>query len=215
MLYHRPPFTCRSGTAMSLDSSPLPCSILLLAGGRGQRMGGQDKGLLPWHGQPLVAHLQRLTRPLTDDLIISCNRNHDVYAPYADQLVSDDSPDFPGPLAGIRAGLAVARHAHLLILPCDVPNIDVKLLTELREISRRNPLLPVMVRHGEFWEPLICIIPTHLRTGVEQAWQAGERSPRKILLQLGSVGLECAAEDPRLANLNTPELLHPGFGVSE
>lgn len=43
-----------------------------------------------------------------------------------------------------------------------------------------------MVRHGEFWEPLICIIPTHLRTEVEQAWHAGERSPRKIFLQLGA-----------------------------
>ena len=200
---------------MSFEYSPLPCSILLLAGGRGQRMGGQDKGLLPWHGQPLIAHLQGLTRPLTDDLIISCNRNHDLYAPYADQLVSDDSPDFPGPLAGIRAGLAAARHAHLLILPCDVPNIDVGLLCDLRETARRNPELPVMVRHGEFWEPLICIIPTHLQTQVERAWDAGERSPRKILLQLGGVGLECPANDPRLANLNTPELLHPGSGVSE
>ena len=200
---------------MSLDSSPLPCSILLLAGGRGQRMGGQDKGLLPWHGQPLVAHLQRLTRPLTDDLIISCNRNHEQYAPYADQLVSDDGPDFPGPLAGIRAGVAAARHAHVLILPCDVPNIDVGLLADLCETAHRNPQVPVMVRHGEFWEPLICIIPTHLKTQVQQAWDAGERSPRKIFLQLGGVGLECQADDPRLANLNTPELLHPGSGVSE
>ncbi|NVZ69761.1 molybdenum cofactor guanylyltransferase MobA [Pseudomonas costantinii] len=200
---------------MPLDSLPLPCSILLLAGGRGQRMGGQDKGLLQWHGQPLIEQLQRLTRPLTDDLIISCNRNHDRYAPYADQLVSDDSPDFPGPLAGIRAGLAAARHGHLLVLPCDVPNIDLQLLTALRGMAQRNPLLPVMVRHGEFWEPLICIIPTALQGQVERAWDAGERSPRKIFLQLGGVGLECPAEDPRLVNLNTPELLQPGSGVSE
>lgn len=215
MLYHRALFTCRSGTAMSLDSSPLPCSILLLAGGRGQRMGGQDKGLLAWRGEPLIAHLQRLTRPLTDDLIISCNRNQDRYAPYADHLVSDDSPDFPGPLAGIRAGLAAARHTHLLILPCDVPNLDAQLLSALRDTAQRQPQVPVMVRHGEFWEPLICIIPTHLRTEVEQAWHAGERSPRKIFLQLGGVGLECPADDPRLANLNTPELLHPRTDVSE
>lgn len=215
MLYHRPLFTCRSGTAMSTDSSPLPCSILLLSGGRGQRMGGQDKGLLEWRGQPLIAHLQRLVRPLTDDLIISCNRNHDRYAPYADQLVSDDSPDFPGPLAGIRAGLAAARHAHLLILPCDVPQMDARLLAELRETAQRNPSLPVMVRHGEFWEPLICIIPTYLQAEVEQAWHAGERSPRKIFLQLGAVALECAANDSRLDNLNTPELLHPRSDVSE
>lgn len=200
---------------MSLDSSPLRCSILLLAGGRGQRMGGQDKGLLDWQGEPLIAHLQRLVRPLTDDLIISCNRNHERYGAYADQVVSDDSPDFPGPLAGIRAGLAVARHTHVLILPCDVPQIDAGLLTELRVTAQRNPLLPVMVRHGEFWEPLICVIPTGLQTAVEQAWDAGERSPRKLFLQLGGVGLECPADDPRLANLNTPELLLPRSGVSE
>lgn len=154
---------------MPLESLPLPCSILLLAGGRGQRMGGEDKGLLQWRGQPLIAHLQRLTRPLTDDLIISCNRNHDRYAPYADQLVSDDSPDFPGPLAGIRAGLAAARHPHLLVLPCDVPALDVQLLNALRDTGQRNPLWPVMVRHGEFWEPLICIIPTYLQAEIEQA----------------------------------------------
>lgn len=215
MLYHRALFTCRSGTTMPLDYSPLPCSILLLAGGRGQRMGGQDKGLLQWRGQPLIAHLQRLTRPLTDDLIISCNRNHELYAPYADQLVSDDSPDFPGPLAGIRAGLVAARHQHLLILPCDVPNIDARLLADLRELSSRNPLVPVMVRQGEFWEPLLCIIPIALKSQVECAWDAGERSPRNIMLQLGGIALECPANDPRLANLNTPELLHTRTGVSE
>ncbi|MGH8449710.1 molybdenum cofactor guanylyltransferase MobA [Pseudomonas sp.] len=200
---------------MPLDYSPLPCSILLLAGGRGQRMGGQDKGLLQWRGQPLIAHLQRLTRPLTDDLIISCNRNHELYAPYADQLVSDDSPDFPGPLAGIRAGLVAARHQHLLILPCDVPNIDARLLADLRELSSRNPLVPVMVRQGEFWEPLLCIIPTALKSQVECAWDAGERSPRNIMLQRGGIALECPANDPRLANLNTPELKHTRTGVSE
>ncbi|KRP60113.1 molybdenum cofactor guanylyltransferase MobA [Pseudomonas trivialis] len=200
---------------MSVDSSPLPCSVLLLAGGRGQRMGGQDKGLLDWRGLPLIAHLQRVVRPLTDDLIISCNRNQERYAPYADQLVSDDSADFPGPLAGIRMGLAAARHGHLLILPCDVPQIDARLLADLRQIARRNPNIPVMVRHGEFWEPLISIIPTPLKTEVERAWDTGERSPRRVFLQCGAIGLQCPPDDPRLANLNTPDLLLSRASVSE
>ncbi|KRP50167.1 molybdenum cofactor guanylyltransferase MobA [Pseudomonas poae] len=200
---------------MSVDSSPLPCSVLLLSGGRGQRMGGQDKGLLDWRGLPLIAHLQRLVRPFTDDLIISCNRNQERYAPYADQLVSDDSADFPGPLTGIRVGLAAARHGHLLILPCDVPQIDAHLLADLRQIAQRNPNLPVMVRHGEFWEPLISIIPTTLKDEVERAWESGERSPRRVFLQCGAIGLQCPADDPRLANLNTPDLLLPSPGVSE
>ena len=80
--------------------SLIQCSILLLAGGRGQRMGGQDKGLVTWQGQPLIAYAQRVARPLTDDLIISCNRNPDQYARFADQLVSDGNDDFAGPLAG-------------------------------------------------------------------------------------------------------------------
>jgi len=200
---------------MPIDSSPLPCSVLLLSGGRGQRMGGQDKGLLEWRGQPLIAHLHGLVRPLTDDLIISCNRNPERYAAFADQLVNDDSPDYPGPLAGIRAGLVAARHGHLLILPCDVPQIDAQLLAELRTTAQRNPRVPVMVRHGQFWEPLICILPTALRDAVEGAWHSGERSPRQIFMKLGAVGLECPTDDPRLANLNTPELLLPSPGVSE
>ena len=183
------------------------CSILLLAGGRGQRMGGQDKGLVTWRGQPLIEFVQRLARPLSDDLIISCNRNHEQYAPYADQLVSDGNDDFDGPLAGIRAGLAAARNTHMLVLPCDVPNIDSHLLAALLDAARQHPDQPVLVRHGEQWEPLLCVIPTALAPAFEAAWQAGERSPRKIMLQLNAQAWQCAENDPRLINFNTPDLL--------
>lgn len=184
-----------------------PCSILLLAGGRGQRMGGRDKGLIEWRGKPLIAHLQALVRTLGDDLIISCNRNQALYAPYADQLVADEHDDFPGPLAGIRAGLAVARHRHLLVLPCDVPGLDLALLRSLLERAGQFPQSPVLVRHGAHWEPLICVLPVACADAFERAWQAGERSPRKVMLALGAQALECPAGDPRLANLNTPDAL--------
>ena len=184
-------------------------SILLLAGGRGQRMGGQDKGLLDWRGQPLIAHLHALARPFSDDLIISCNRNQQRYAAYADRLVSDDSDDFPGPLAGIRSGLAAARHQLLLVLPCDVPQIDATLLEAMLDSVRGDPSRPLMLRQGEHWEPLLCVIPTALAGVFERAWTQGERSPRKVMLQLQAQALQCPSDDPRLANLNTPELLKP------
>jgi len=192
---------------MATESSLPPCSVLLLAGGRGQRMGGRDKGLIDWQGKPLIAHLQALVRPLGDDLIISCNRNQGLYAAYADRLVADESDDFPGPLAGIRAGLAVARHSHLLVLPCDVPGLDLALLRALLERAGQYPQNPVLVRHGQHWEPLICVLPVARADAFELAWQAGERSPRKIMLALAAQALECAADDPRLANLNTPDAL--------
>ena len=187
--------------------SLIQCSILLLAGGRGQRMGGQDKGLVTWQGQPLIAYAQRVARPLTDDLIISCNRNPDQYARFADQRVTDGNDDFAGPLAGIRAGLAAARHAHLLVLPCDVPNIDRDLLLALLGAAAEHPERPLMVRHGEHWEPLLCVIPTALKDAFDTAWQAGERSPRKIMLQLNAQAWQCAENDVRLTNFNTADLL--------
>ena len=63
------------------------------------------------------------------------------------------------------------------------------------------------VRHGEHWEPLFCVIPTALTEAFEQAWLAGERSPRKIMLQLNARAWQCAENDPRLSNFNTPDLL--------
>ncbi|KJK00307.1 molybdopterin-guanine dinucleotide biosynthesis protein A [Pseudomonas sp. 21] len=192
-----------------MPQAPLPpCSVLILAGGRGQRMGGQDKGLLEWQGRPLVSYAAALARPFSDDLIISCNRNADIYAGFADRLVQDDSADFPGPLAGIRAGLACARHTHLLVLPCDAPRLDADLLERLLRASAAAPDIVHMLRCGTQWEPLFSIIPVALRAQIEEAWNQGDRSPRHVFSNLGLQAVDCPAEDPRLANLNTPELLY-------
>lgn len=184
-----------------------PYSILLLAGGRGQRLSGQDKGLVDWHGQPLIAHLHTLVRPLTDDLIISCNRNQQRYSAYADQLAADAEAGFPGPLAGIIAGLAQARHSQLLVLPCDAPSITRSLVNELLLAAQATPQQPLLVRQAEQWQPLFCVIPTSLYPALLTAWQGGERSPLRVLLQLGALAFPCTPEDPRLSNLNTPALL--------
>src|SRR5690606_20855922 len=118
-----------------MPASLPPCSVLILAGGRGQRMVGRDKGLVTWQGQRLVAPLHAVVQPPTDDLIISCNRNPEDYRRYADRLVSDSEPGFPGPLAGVLAGLAAARHDWVLVLACDAPRIDQALLDNLRHAA--------------------------------------------------------------------------------
>ena len=111
-------------------------------------MGGRDKGLIEWHGRPLIAWVHETVRALTDDLLLSCNRNQTTYAPYADRLLSDAEPDYPGPLAGIRAGLAAAHHDWLMVLPCDAPMIDALLLRSLHAIATQDPLHPLMVRRA-------------------------------------------------------------------
>ncbi len=187
-----------------------PCSILVLAGGRGQRMGGRDKGLVAWRDMPLIHWVHDVARPLSDDLIISCNRNQERYAAFADRLVGDDRPDFPGPLAGIRAGLDVAKHPWLLVIPCDAPLIDHALLSQLHRAACVSGHTSMLRRDGQ-WEPLFCMIPTRFAAQIEQAWLAGERSPKQVLFPLGVQAVDIDALDPRVANFNSPDLLvHPG-----
>ncbi|MFJ9992062.1 molybdenum cofactor guanylyltransferase MobA [Pseudomonas putida] len=183
-----------------------PCSILILAGGRGQRMGGRDKGLLPWRGEPLVAHIHRVVRGLSDDLVISCNRNQDTYAAYADHCVGDAEADYPGPLAGVIAGLKVARHPWVVVLACDSPRVDQALIDALRGLAARHDSA-AMVRQGGYWQPMFSVLPTRLLPGLEQAWQAGERSLQRALSRESLQGLECAVDDERLGNFNSPEWL--------
>jgi molybdenum cofactor guanylyltransferase len=194
------PLTC------STAASSVPCSVLLLAGGRGARMGGRDKGLLSWKGKPLIAHIHAVVRPFTDDLIISCNRNEEIYRAYADQLVEDSQKDFPGPLAGVLAGLAVAHHPWLLILACDAPKIDAPLIRALLE-ARPATGSALMVQQAGQWQPMFSLIPKALLQGLQQDWDEGERSLLRALLKRDPKALTCASDDPRLSNFNSPELL--------
>lgn len=192
------------------DMNPIsaPFSVLLLAGGQGARMGGQDKGLVRLHGKPFIAHLAEIVRPLTDDLLISCNRNQPMYAPYCDRTLCDDTQDFPGPLAGILKGLQTARHQWLMVFPCDAPCIDQALIQHIATfISDTNPR-PAMIRQGPQWQPMFSLIPTALLPAFEAAWQSGERSLMTILKQHDVIAIDCDENDPRLQNVNTPQQLH-------
>jgi molybdopterin-guanine dinucleotide biosynthesis protein A len=183
-----------------------PYSVLILAGGRGQRMGGRDKGLVEWQGEPLVAHLHRVVRPLTDDLVISCNRNAAQYAVYADRCVADAEADFPGPLAGVIAGLGATRHAWTVLLACDTPRLDRGLIEALVGLAVTHDQ-PAMVRQGGYWQPMFSVLPRTVLPRLEQAWAQGERSLQRILRQMPVQALECAEDDARLDNFNSPAWL--------
>ncbi len=169
-------------------------------------MGGKDKGLLPWKEKPLIAHVYDVVRPFTNDLIISCNRNKKRYRAYADQLVEDSQKGFPGPFAGVLAGLAVARHPWLLILACDAPKIDASLINTLLE-ARPASRSALMVQQADQWQPMFSLIPRSLLPALQQGWDEGERSLLRALLKRNLIALTCAVDDLRLSNFNTPELL--------
>ncbi|HQR03117.1 MAG: molybdenum cofactor guanylyltransferase [Proteobacteria bacterium] len=104
---------------------------LILAGGTGRRMGGMDKGLIPWQGRPLVAHVLQRLQPQVGSTLISANRNIEQYAALGCPVFPDNRPDYAGPLAGIEAGLSVCTTRWLLCVPCDTPLLPLDLADRL------------------------------------------------------------------------------------
>ena len=107
---------------------PAPATItgLILAGGRARRMGGQDKGLIPLAGRPLIAWVIAALQPQVGRILISANRNQADYAALGFPVIEDEAggaelAGFQGPLAGIAAAMTLAETPWLLTLPCDAP----------------------------------------------------------------------------------------------
>src|SRR3984957_10946309 len=108
-------------------------SGLVLAGGRGTRMGGIDKGLQPHLGVPLAQHALERLKPQVAALMLNANRNLPAYQAMGVPVWPDEMPDFPGPLAGMLAGLEHCRTAYLVTVPCDSPNFPADLVARLLE----------------------------------------------------------------------------------
>ncbi|WP_043202206.1 molybdenum cofactor guanylyltransferase MobA [Paraburkholderia acidipaludis] len=160
---------------------------LVLAGGRGQRMGGADKGLQALHGRPLAAHVLARLAPQVGTLAISANRHAETYAalgaPWHAQVLADTVPDYPGPLAGLLAGLAAARTDWLLAAPCDSPWLPADLATRLSTAAlAENAGIATVTTTNTAGEvslhPVFVLLRTALADDLASFLNAGERKVR-------------------------------------
>ena len=103
----------------------LAASAIVLAGGRSARL-GSDKPTLLLHGKALLQRVGDAMSQLSDDVIVVQRQDQCLALPGA-RVVSDLEP-FSGPLAGIAAGLGVARHSWAFVVACDMPFLNADLL---------------------------------------------------------------------------------------
>ena len=104
---------------------------LVLAGGRGSRMGGVDKGLQAHLGMPLAMHALLRLAPQVGEVMINANRNLAAYESMGAPVWPDALPDQPGPLAGFLAGLEHCGTPFLATVPCDSPRFPDDLVARL------------------------------------------------------------------------------------
>ena len=181
---------------------------VILAGGRAERMGGRDKGLLPLAGEPLIAHGVRRLRPQVAELLISANRNHDVYRTHGCRVIGDDpSLRFRGPLAGVLAALRVAETPYVLTAPCDSPWLPADYAQRMLAALEREQTT-ISVAYGEgCWQPVFALLPVTLRDDLA-AWLAvGEGGVGRWLRQHRPARVEFADRPMLFRNVNTPEEL--------
>lgn len=195
---------------------------LVLAGGRGARMGGADKGLVLLNGVPLARHALQRLRPQVDALMISANRHLDAYRALGVPVVSDNPPQFDGPLAGVLAGLEACATPWLACVPCDAPAFPLDLVARLHQAAlsqRCDAAMAASLRDGAkshqaspelSLEPSFCLLRASLAPTLRAALASGERRFQGWLKSVGAAQVvfstDAAALSP-FANLNTPEEL--------
>ena len=184
---------------------------LILAGGRAQRMGGIDKGLIPFHGKPLIELAIARLQSQVNSIIINANRNITKYAAYGYPVIMDETPDFSGPLAGFSAGLQVCKTPYLLTSPCDSPLLPIDLASQLASEMESGDYQLVYASSkepdGKVWaQPVFCLMRSNLQESLEAFLQKGDLKIDRWFKELRSSTV--VFDDAQaFANVNTPEEL--------
>ena len=193
---------------------------LILAGGRGARMGGIDKGLQNFNGTPLTLHtLMRLqmqeAEPLSQIMVVA-NRNLSAYESFGVQVWPDSTDGFAGPLAGFLTGLERCETDLLLTVPCDSPLFPLNLAQRLLDalVSEEADIAVAAAREEDGSvraQPVFCLMRVNLLESLVKFMQSGGRKidAWSALHKTVLVPFDTADVDPRaFFNANTLEELH-------
>jgi molybdopterin-guanine dinucleotide biosynthesis protein A len=142
---------------------------VILAGGRGSRMGGADKGLQNFNGVPLALHTLLRLAPQVGDVMINANRNLSAYESFGVPVWPDAAGlgEYSGPLAGFLTGLERCETPYLLTVPCDTPLFSLDLVERLAQaLEREDADIAVVAAPEEDGQlrpqPVFCLLRTRL-----------------------------------------------------
>lgn len=159
---------------------PQDITGLVLAGGRGSRMGGVDKGLENFRGMPLALHAVMRLGPQVGTLMVNANRNLAAYESMGVPVWPDATTDFPGPLAGFLAGLERCETPYLVTVPCDSPQFPADLVARLAAalVAEQADLALAVTREADGSlqaHPVFCLMKASLMESLVQFMASGQR----------------------------------------
>ena len=179
---------------------------LILAGGRGTRMGTVDKGLQTFRDAPMALHVLMRLGPQVGNIMINANQNISAYENFGVPVWPDDMQGFAGPLAGLQTGLLHCETEYLVTAPCDSPFLPTDLVARLAQsLEQQGADLAVAVT-GEADSrqphPVFCLAKASLLSHLTDYLQSGERKFDKWYATLKVVEVHFDEEDA-FRNINT------------
>lgn len=180
---------------------------VVLAGGQGSRMGGVDKGLAPFRGRPLVAHVIERFAPQVGELLVNANRNAGDYARFGHRVIADEVPGFAGPLAGFERALAHAGGELVATVPCDSPFLPADLVARLRAGLEASGAELAVARTGEQAHPVFCLMRRRVRDSLAQFLSSGQRKIDRWYAALAVAEVAFDDQPQAFANINTRDEL--------
>lgn len=193
-------------------------SAVILAGGRARRMGGVDKGLQLFRGQPLVWHCYQRLKDQVAQVAVNANRNQERYVQFGWPVFADELADFQGPLSGILTGLKRAESDFVLFVPCDCPFLPLNLLEKLQQpilqslqhhqsnsqSARENSsVLLTYATDGEREHPTFCLVSTLLAEKLAAYLHSGERRMLQFMRENGAIAVDFRDQKEAFQNFNT------------
>lgn len=175
----------------------------ILAGGRGQRFGGVDKGLITLAGRPLVVHVLERIRPQVDRVMISANRHQAWYRALGVTVLGDPIDGYAGPLAGFLAALEAAPPGDVLVVPCDSPFLPRDLVARLSRARSTAAADIAVVRCGGRLQPVFTLLKTSLAADLAAYLAADEHKIDRWFARHAWIALDCD-EEAAFANINAP-----------
>ncbi|MGI9309943.1 MAG: molybdenum cofactor guanylyltransferase MobA [bacterium] len=188
-------------------TTPIALSAVVLAGGRATRMGGDDKGLILFRGEPLAARIRDALATQAAEVLINANRNLAAYRRLGCAVVTDRLADHQGPLAGMHAALAAAAHPWLLTIPCDGPFVRADYAATLLAAAEREGVRLAVAHDGARAQPVHSLIHRDLADSLEQFLHSGERKIDRWHAQHRFALADFSTDPLMFTNINTREQL--------
>jgi len=178
---------------------------LVLAGGQGRRMGGADKGLVPLAGRPMVEHVIEALRPQVGQILLSANRNHELYARYGYRVIADDLGDHQGPLAGVATALRQCSSEFMVVVPCDAPLLPPDLVARLVAACDARDADAAVVSDGERLQPVFLLLRSRVAPALEAYLADGGRRVDGWLGQIRTAEADFSDAPGAFVNVNDPD----------